>query len=378
MFEKNLLFVAHDASLFGANQSLINMISSLKDEDVSIKVVFPEKGPICQQFDLLGIEYLVIKFKGEGIDPRNDGIKVKFLNLLRQLNKILLNALALRKLRKLVRMHNITIVHSNSSVIGIGEELAKMENIRHVWHLREYIDLDHGMAVLGGIDKLKDRIRKSDKVICISEGVKRHFDVGENSIVLYNSVRKDSKGFITRPKGNYFLFCGSLVESKGVEDAIRAFYKVNQVNTAFKLLIAGSGEYRYEQYLKNLTVQLNINEKVEYLGFREDTDDLMSNAIALLMCSHNEALGRVTIEAMLNSCVVIGFNNAGTAEIINNGLTGFLYNSVEELSACMIAIASERIDGLDDIRLNAFNYAKNNFLEKQYSKRLINYYNSFN
>ena len=172
MIKKNILFITHDTSLFGANQSLINMISSLKSENVILKIVFPERGPICELFDDLGIEYLIVKYKNEAIDA-GKGIIVNFFNFLRLINKFFLNTIALKQLQKIVRLHEITIVHSNSSVVGIGYELAKLENIRHVWHLREYIDLDHGMEVFGGIKRLKERIKKSDKIICISEGISK-------------------------------------------------------------------------------------------------------------------------------------------------------------------------------------------------------------
>lgn len=373
---KNILFITHDTLLYGANQSLINMISSLKDQDVITKVVFPDNGPICQYFDDLGLEYSIVKYKSEGIDPRKS-IKSKFLNFLRVLNKDFLNRIALKKLQKIVRLHNITIIHSNSSVVGIGEELAKKENIRHVWHLREYIDLDHGMDVFGGIQKLKNRIKKSDKVISISEGILKHFGVQNNSIVLYNSVRKIANSFQSKTKSNYFLFCGSLVKNKGIEEAIQSFYNVFQYNNNLKLCIAGKAEYKYEMYLRSLVLQLKIEDNVEFLGFRKDTDILMSNALALLMCSKNEALGRVTIEAMLNSCLVIGFNNAGTAELIKDGLTGLLYNDIEELTNHMVKIANDEMGNFEQIRLNAYNYACANFLEKQYGISLINYYDSF-
>jgi glycosyltransferase involved in cell wall biosynthesis len=51
------------------------------------------------------------------------------------------------------------------------------------------------------------------------------------------------------------------------------------------------------------------------------------------MCSKNEALGRVTIEAMSRGTPVIGFDNAGTSEIIKHAYNGFLYKEgASELS----------------------------------------------
>lgn len=372
--KKNILFISHDTSLFGANQSLINMISSLKDkEEISVKVIFPDRGPICNKFDDLAFDYQIIKYKTEACDPGKN-IKSIFFNFLRSLNKTSLNTLALKKLRRIIKSHNITIVHSNSSIIGIGEELAKLENISHVWHLREYIDLDHNMEILGGLKKYKARIQNSNNIICISKGIAKHFEVEDKAFILYNAVRKEKNICLEKKKSNYFLFCGSLVKNKGIEEAILAFSSLYQFNKNIHFLIAGSGSLEYENFLKQLVIRQNLECNVQFLGFRKDTDELMKNALALLMCSENEALGRVTIEAMLNFCVVIGFNNAGTAEIIKDGVNGLLYEDRAHLIENMKSIISGDVQNLEVIRTNAYDYASANFLEKQFGSKLTNYY----
>jgi glycosyltransferase involved in cell wall biosynthesis len=370
--KKNILFIAHDSSPFGANQSLINMISSIKDDKISYNVVFPDRGLICKQFDELGIGYHIVRFKTELCDS-NGGIKNFILNKLRYFYKTIINAFAFIELANLVELYDINIVHSNSSVVAIGEKLAKNCRLRHIWHLREYISLDHNLGVIGGIENYKKKIQNSDKIICISKGIAKHFGVQEKAFVLYNAVRKKGSCFPQKNKSNYFFFCGSLVKSKGIEEAIDAFCQVFKYNNNLKLLIAGSGKFEYEAYLKKKVNELNLQNNVEFLGFRKDIDELMANALAFLMCSKYEALGRVTIEAMLNYCLVIGFNNAGTAEIIENGKTGLLYQHNDQLVSSMEKIINGGAN-LDTIRENAYNYACSNFLEEKFGSKLINYY----
>ena len=45
------------------------------------------------------------------------------------------------------------------------------------------------------------------------------------------------------------------------------------------------------------------------------------------MCSQSEAFGRVTVEAMMSGCLVIGANAGGTMELISDNVTGLLYTS---------------------------------------------------
>lgn len=370
---KDILFVAHDTSLFGANQSLLNMISSIKEnKDITLRVVVPDNGEICSLLDKADVLYDVIKFKQQCFIP-GKGVKNNVLNILRRVNNLVLNTLAVIRLRGIVKKYNINIIHSNSGVVAVGETLAKQMGICHVWHLREYIDLDHGLDIFGGFEKYKDRIRKSGNIICISKGIARHFNVGSNAIVLYNAVRKDQKS-ILKDKADYFLFCGSLVKNKGIEEALHAFSFFFKVNDNYKLRIAGTALPDYEEYLKALVTKLGISNAVEFLGFREDTDHLLANAQALLMCSFNEALGRVTIEAMLNFCLVIGFDNAGTSELINDGKNGLLFKNSEALISRMTALVNNDIDGVDEMRQNAYNFANANFLEQHFADKLIRYY----
>ena len=372
---KNVLIIAHDSSLYGANQSLINMISSIRNEDIGLTIVFPDRGLICNKFDELGWDYRIIKFRTNVCGPTG-GIKNYLLNSLRYYYKILVNFLALFKLYKLVKQYDIKIIHSNSSVISIGEKLSTRLNIRHIWHLREFIDLDHNMNILGGLNKYKNRIKNSDNILCITKRIAKHFEVQDKALILYDAVRKQGRSTPSQYRSNYFLFCGSLVKNKGIEEAIQSFYQVYNQHHDLRLLIVGSGDFNYENYLKQKVLELDLQSNVEFLGFRNDIDELMANAIAFLMCSRNEALGRVTIEAMLNYCVVFGYNDGGTSEIINHGTTGFLYDNISQLVDYMNDIVTDDKIKFDIIRRNAYEFACANFLEDQFGKKLMNFYNN--
>jgi glycosyltransferase involved in cell wall biosynthesis len=370
---KRILFIAHDSGPYGGNQSLINIVSSLKEKGVFVVVVFPEIGVICDIFKEKDWDYKIINFRTELCEEYN-GFKNSIKNLLRSIYKKAKNSIALKKLNSVVDSNNINIIHSNSSVITIGLDLAKLKNITHVWHLREYIHPNYNLHVLGGLEKYKMEIQKAKNIICITDGIAKHFNVNGKALILHDAIRKQPLYLSPIFKKKYFLFCGAIVVNKGIEEAIDAFHKVFLENLDYKFLIVGTGSLAYEKYLKEKVCSMGMTNYVEFLGFRKDIDVLMGEATAFLMCSRNEALGRVTVEAMMNFCIVFGYNNCGTAEIIKHGTTGFLYNDLDQLVEYMIAIVND-FESFSFVRDNAYRYATNNFIETIFGDKLIEYYN---
>lgn len=371
---KKILFIAHDANVFGANQSLVNMVSSLIDKGVFILVIFPNFGPICKIFHEKGWNYKVVNFRNE-LMPENINCVEFCKNFLRLYFKKINNIIALKELSEIVKQYKINLIHTNSSVVSIGYELSKKMQIRHVWHLREYIHPNYKLFIFGGLERHKSKIQNSDKIVAITFNVAKFFNVENKSLILSDAVRSQPKFEKPILKEKYFLFCGSLIKNKGIEEAIDAFYEIYKIFPDYRLIIIGVGECTYEDFLKKKVGKLGMTRSVNFLGFRDNVDELMAKATALLMCSRNEALGRVTIEAMLNFCVVFGYNDSGTADIIINNQTGILYETTDELVYYMNKIINNE-GCFDEIREQAYKFSTENYLEKGFGNRLIDFYDS--
>ena len=372
--QKRILFIAHDSSLYGANQSLLDMVKALSPKnDMELVLVFPKENKvICQQLDLLNHKYFILNYRTEivGCSKQIHHILINFLKLL---YKHLSNIFAYYKLLRIVTKENINIIHSNSSVITIGEKIAKRKKIAHVWHLREHIGVDHDLRIFGELEKYKRKIQNSDRIIAISHGVAKDFRVLDKAYIIHDAVAIRRSSYSIKETGKYFLFCGALKPLKGIETAINAFKQFATVQSGYKLLIAGTGETKYKSLLKELVKELELSESVVFLGFRKDIQNLMSEASAFLMCSENEGLGRVTIEAMLNDCPVIGYDKAGTSEIVINGETGLLFKDLNHLVEQMRYLI-ENPKQIEVIKKNAYRYASKEFSEKSYGDKIYKYY----
>src|SRR5262249_4826933 len=130
-----------------------------------------------------------------------------------------------------------------------------------------------------------------------------------------------------------FALVGLIHPCKGHAVAIRALGRVDSA----RLLIVGTNGYPgYEAQCRELTHRLGLADRVEFWGYLADPYKAYLDPDAAWMCCQFEGMGRCTAEAMAACRPVIGYNNFGTAELIQHERTGLLYRGGEaELAACM-------------------------------------------
>lgn len=191
------------------------------------------------------------------------------------------------------------------------------------------------------------------------------YQVAEDKVrVLPNSV-KDYYANIEIDKNTelkMITYVGRLHKSKGVEVLIRAFYEVHFQFSNIRLVIIGGGEE--EGFLKKLVVELNINEFVFFKGNQSKVTVLenFKRAFLTVVPSVSEAFGFTVIEAMSMKSLVIGANNTGIKEIIQDNVTGLLFetNNVKNLVEKIIEVL-ENPEKRDSLALNGFNHFQKNY-----------------
>ncbi len=272
--------------------------------------------------------------------------KLSIKQKIQLLRKIYWSVLAVREK---VREWQIDLIYTNSSVIPVGRLAALLEGVPHIWHIREFGELDHNLKFVFSKLLSKALINSSSAVIFNSQAVQDHYlpvRKRKNYHVIPNGIAsKESFSKLLRrkqlmpPNEEFnFLIIGAITPKKGQEQAIRAVSELQNSGYACRLLIAGSGSAAYQEYLTNLCVELGLSEKVNFLGFVEDPYDAYQQADCVLVCSENEAFGRVSAEAMSMGLPVIAKNSGGTPEIVEDGKTGMLYDDFDGLLSAMKSI----------------------------------------
>ncbi len=368
----NVLYITHESGeVLGSTHSLVNMLHSVKNE-VHPVIIFPHKGKAYDYLVESGYTCYVVQFK-LNIAPK----RWRWLKLIpRKIVDSAVNATAIRKISKIVKRENVQLIHSNSSVFTIGYDAAKVNALKHVWHLREFQDLDFNFAPFTGWKKLRQMIQDSDAIIAITKTIAKHFKVesNENCHIIHDAVRSIQNVCYDQNKEKYILFLGHITPPKGAEVALRIFIKFWERHQLYKLYYIGPVSDEYKDHLTTIINKSGINKNnVLFLGYKENVKKYLQKASVLLMCSKNEAQGRVSIEAMFYGCPVLGYKSGGTQEIIQDGFNGYLFNSEEEAIRKLTYIVQ---NDNRNMALNAINYVKCNFSEEMYGQKISSIYKS--
>lgn len=123
--------------------------------------------------------------------------------------------------------------------------------------------------------------------------------------------------------------------TKGFDVLLKAYKKSN---VSWRLCIAGGGtEENFAKY-KKLAKELNISDKVDFLGFVNNPVELYRKAAIFVLSSRYEGFGMVLIEAMSQGCACIACDYKGRQkEIILQKEQGLICNTddIEGLSKCI-------------------------------------------
>src|SRR5579871_649879 len=136
--------------------------------------------------------------------------------------------------------------------------------------------------------------------------------------------------FNPTPRGGYLAFLGRISPEKRPDRAIEIARRAH-----VPVRIAAKVDEADRLYFEQRIQPLLAGPLVEYIGEIGDSEkvDFLGNADALLFpIDWPEPFGLVLIEAMSSGTPVIAFPSGSVAEIIEDGVTGFLVRSIEEAS----------------------------------------------
>jgi glycosyltransferase involved in cell wall biosynthesis len=117
-------------------------------------------------------------------------------------------------------------------------------------------------------------------------------------------------------------FVGWLLPIKGVNFLIQAMAGVVKNHPKGLLVLVGKGED--ERKLKKQAKNLGLTDKVLFLGWRPDVDEIMGCFDVFVLPSLNEGMGRVLVEAMAVGLPIVASRVGGIPDLVKDGKNGYL------------------------------------------------------
>ncbi len=369
----DIAFMASDNNrVSGAFLCLVDLTMELKKRGIASIVILPEYGDGEGLLQERGIDYTYIRsehwciYEGE--------------RRLAKYWRLCGNFRAVREMRRLIRERGIRLVHNNTTYTYVGAIAAQREGVPFVWHVREYIrNQKYSFADKKYAAKWMNR---AARIITVSAYMLRWLRyIDQRKIkVLHDGVDTD-QFYCKRPilqdsRQVVITLVGTVIAHKRQEELLEAANILKEkMEKGFRIRFVGKEEGHYLEKLKRTIKRYQLQDYVCFLGQKSNVADFFQESDIAVICSKAEAFGRVTVEAQLAGCVVIGADAGATAELVRNGETGLLYQAgnVRELAEQILYVAGHAQEAREIARRGQ-EYAKRAYSKVRNADEMLRVY----
>lgn len=167
-------------------------------------------------------------------------------------------------------------------------------------------------------------------------------------------------------KDSDILLCmvGAFTEQKNHEMMLNIMLKLPE---RYKLILIGEGVLEYE--IKEKSIKLGIDNRIRFMGFRNDVERLMKTSDIIVIPSKWEGFGLVAVEGMACGKPVVASNVTGLSNVVGDG--GIKASSIDTFVEAILSL--EDGDVYDCYSTNAVCQSKKFGIEKTVDEYLMIY-----
>jgi len=255
----------------------------------------------------------------------------------------------------------------------------------------------HGTDItLVGLDRsylpiTRYAIQESDGVTSISSylkektvqdfGVTRGIEVVPNFVncdvytpITDEAKRAEERRRLARPDEAILMHLSNFRPVKRVVDVVKVFAQVVREMPAQLVLVGDGPERSAAEWLAR---DLHIHDKIHFLGKQERVNELLPLADLLLMPSEMESFGLAALEAMACKVPSIATWVGGVSELIDDGVTGLLFQvgDVDSMAQGALGLLRDRVR-LEEMREAGRKTAQKRFCATLVVPHYVRYYES--
>lgn len=231
----------------------------------------------------------------------------------------------------------------------LGKPCAKVREYHFNSNYRDFLPVKSQISSLAAYFENKVLSRMFDmNYLLTREDLETNFKSRKGFDFMYNPVTFHHSPYLPMSERDKTVIVVSrLTDQKNVHAIIRAWSAIKYDIPGWRLRIVGDGDQRQE--LESLANKLGVSDTVEFLGFRKDVQELMTQSRILAMASKYEGFGINIVEAMACGTVPVSYRTPyGPSDIINHGEDGFLvdYMYEEKLATTLrgLIVTSDRAE----------------------------------
>ncbi len=175
--------------------------------------------------------------------------------------------------------------------------------------------------------------RQYANIVCIGdvsrENLQKYLNKESRACVIYNGI--DTQRFIQPIKNishqeNFIItMVAGFRPQKDQDTLLRSF---THLPSNYQLRLVGAGEREYE--LRSLCQQLNLTDRVDFMGIRMDVPEILEQSDVVVLSSHWEGLSLSSIEGMASGRPFVASDVDGLHEIVLNA--GVLFPHGDDLA----------------------------------------------
>ena len=374
-----LLAFTHRLDLGGAQRYFVDQLLRLQRAGFTdCTVVSFRDGPWRERLERAGIEVHVTSAYPESGPGEYEG--------------------RLEELRAWCKPGRHSVAFASTLDCFIGVDLAKRLGLPVAWALHESFDpktwwtVGHGWSPDHAyvFERIEHALRAADATIFAAEATRRLYEPyidGERSVMLPYGIEFDEvdefrrssvaasvrRAHGVRPDARVVLCLAMMGSRKGQALLTQAFAAVAPDHPDAELLLVGATPGPYGDAIADYVASMSLESRVRIVPVTDDAYawHVVSDVFAL--ASDLESLPLSVIEAMAFEKPVVASRVFGVPELIEDGLTGFLFepNDLGELASALDRVLSMDAGELGSVARAGAELVRERHDPERYSERLV-------
>lgn len=325
-----VIHVLTDTNIGGAGVWLLNYLKSFDRQKYNVEVLLPKNSLLTEKVEQLQIpvfEVLDIADKSFSLG----GVQ-SFIKAFKKLKPDIVHAHASLSARIAAKILGIKTVNTRHCL----EDEKKFPKSLIYSVINNYLsDIVIGVSKATCDNLLKDGIKK-EKLRLVYNGV---YTIKELSC----DERKIIKEELSIPQDDLVVgIVARLEDVKNHKMFLKAASQISKKKQNVTFLIVGDGTLK--QDLKKMCADLDIDQRVKFLGYIDDITNVMNIIDIITLTSKKEALSLSLIEGMTLGIPTVSTNSGGPGEVIDKGISGIIVENddIDQFSNAVISLLDDK------------------------------------